>query len=189
MTAQPAPSPPPTPTGNAARDDLATRAMTCYRATPCESDHLDAAWRARAARAVRSLSATLGVDPVHIVATPDPDRVYGLLAVPEIRLVITDPGTAQRYDFIPELGTTAPFILLTPCPGCARLVPTHRVATLADLGRYLACPGAPDADQYPSDPAHEPGCRRRRSDLRYGTAHHPAPGRPAQHSHATSRPA
>jgi hypothetical protein len=170
---------------------LAARATACYQATPPHPAAGEQAWRVRAARAVRILAATLGVDPAHVLAVPDPDRAYGLLAVPEVRLQVSEPRPAagrRVFEFVPEYASGESFVLLAACPGCARPVPAYRVATLADLGRHLTHPAqAPDADQFTSDPAHAPGCPRHRPDPRYATAHRtpPAPA-PAPAPSATT---
>jgi hypothetical protein len=157
---------------------LAARAVACYESAPEPAGPEPAGWRARAARAARVLAATLGVDPGHVIVVPDPDRVYGLLAIPEVRLRVAEPARRGRvFEFVPEYGTSDAFVLLAPCPGCARPVPAHRVGSLADLGRHLARPGAPDAEQFTSDPAHAPGCPHHRPDPRYATAHRAPPGR------------
>jgi hypothetical protein len=188
---------------------LAHRAIGAYRALPAVSS-TDPGWTRRAARALRLLASILGVDPGQITAVPDPDRRYGLLATPEVLLTVTDsnPPTgpdhkpdhdagngvqplAGGYRFVPEYGTTDVFVLMVPCPDCGRDVPTHRVATLADLGRHLTLDGLPDggrsgersgrsragiepdAAQFASDPAHAPACPRHRADPRYASAHRP----------------
>jgi hypothetical protein len=155
------PDPPPDPDLVPPVGALAERALRSYRATPDTYHHLDTAWRTRAARATRTLAATLGVDPAHIVATPDPVRLYGLLAAPEVLLTVTDPTSQAQYTFIPEHTTTHTFALLAPCPACTQPVPTHQITTLADLGRHLAhpaSPAAPDTAHYAADPAHDPTC-------------------------------
>jgi hypothetical protein len=141
---------------------------------------------------MRILAATLGVDPAHVQAVPDPDRMYGLLAVPEVRLRVSEPdppaGGGRVFEFVPEYATSDAFVLLATCPGCARPVPAYRVATLADLGRHLTHPGrAPDADQFTSDPAHTPGCPRHRPDPRYAAAHRSPPAPTASASSSAGR--
>jgi hypothetical protein len=160
---------------------LAARAVACYESVPAPAWPEPSGWRARAARAVRVLATTLGVDPGHVFAVPDPDRVYGLLAIPEVRLRVAEPaGRGRVFEFVPEYGLTDSFVLLAACPGCARLVPAHRVAALADLGRHLARPEAPNAEQFTSDPAHAPGCPHHRPDPRYAATHRAPPGREQQ---------
>jgi hypothetical protein len=162
---------------------LAGRALASYRAAPLDGS-VPQAWRARAARAVRMLAGVLGVDPAQVVAVPDPDRVYGLLALQEVRLSVTESHPAEAgpvcegYEFLPEFGMTEAFVMLWPCPGCSNPVPMYRVATLADLGRHLSGPGDPDVEQFASDPGHAPGCDRFRADPRLGAAYLPPPAIP-----------
>lgn len=118
------------------------------------------------------LAAALGVDPGHVTAVPDSERAHGLSSAPEVRLVVREPGRAGRhFEFVPEYGSTERFVLLAPCPGCQRIVPAFAVATLADLGRHLAEAGAPDAEQFASDPVHRDECSMVRADPRFATAH------------------
>jgi hypothetical protein len=176
------------PGGQPLADDLAIRAVTAARAQATRLAHhpqrVDTVWRERAARATRTLAATLGLDPLVIVAVPDHVRRYGLLGIPEVLLTVTVPtrvlpaaaatGTnypansapeaadTTRYVFIPETGRTDAFLQLLPCPRCARPVPTRRILALVDLGRYLdpevTHHGKADTEQFPADPAHEATC-------------------------------
>jgi hypothetical protein len=158
---------------------LAERAVATHRAAPGDRE-VSPAWRARAARAVRILAATLGVDPAHVVAVPDSVRSYGLMAISEVRLTVADTQDGDaNFTFVPEYGTTDAFVLLASCPGCSRQVPMYRVVSLADLGRHLELGAVdPDVEQFASDPAHAPGCRWFREDIRYATAYRPPPQRP-----------
>lgn len=145
-------------------------------------------WRERVAHLTRLTSSILGVDPACVSAMPDPDRTYLLFAYYEIRLIVADtlldtdppggfpapanpsvPGGAQ-YQFIAGTRSDQPsvLLLLRPCPECAQLVPTYRIATLADLGQIILAERAdppplltPDAREFTTDPAHQRGCAQR----------------------------
>ena len=150
-------------------------------------------WRERAAQLTRLLCSILGVDPACVSAVPDPNRTYLLFEHCDIRLIVADtlldtdpPGgfpapsdpTVQaggEYQFIagPRSDRTSVLLLLRPCPECAELVPTYRIATLADLGQIILAERAdpppllsPDAREFTTDPAHQRGCAQRRPTAR-----------------------
>jgi hypothetical protein len=159
--------------------DLAERAIACYQA---ELGHrgLPSSWRSRAARAAWILAAILGVDPACVSAVPDPDRDIGPQNVGEVRLIVRYPGMpGNGFEFVPEYCSIDTFVLLAGCPGCSRQVPMYRVASLADLGRYLARDGMtePDVEQFVSDPGHERDCSRWQESVGYATSYRSrAPG-------------
>lgn len=141
----------------------ATRALELARAA--DPDHTDrdtsrGIHRLRA-RLVRELTATLGVDPGDVVATADPDRVYG--GYPGQLLTVFDDDCVYR--FIPEVGNDDTFYLLGPCAECGADVPVAKIAQLADLGTHLTggAPSAPHEDQA-WDPNHRPGCPNAATD-------------------------
>lgn len=157
---------------------LISRAVTAARARAALAtrESTDRSWRDCAGRAVRILASTLGVDPVAVLARPDPERRQGLLGTPGVLLYVLTDDTAGPRDgsagfqgellFIPEEGRSDVFLRLMPCADCGRFVPTHRVTSLADLGLHLdpeATRSArePDVPQFHADPAHGPRCRRR----------------------------
>jgi len=152
-------------------------------------------WRERAAHLTRLTSSILGVDPASVSAMPDPDRTYLLFEYCDIRLIVADtllatdhPGApdglppdgpneheAGQYQFIagPRSDRTSVLLLLRPCPECTQLVPTYRIAALADLGQIILAERAdpapllrPDAREFTTDPAHQRGCTQRRPTAR-----------------------
>jgi hypothetical protein len=150
-------------------------------------------WRERAAHLTRLTSSILGVDPACVSAMPDPDRTYLLFAYSDIRLIVADtlldtdppggfPAPADpsvhgggQYQFIagPRSDRTSALLLLRPCPECGELVPTYRIATLADLGQIILADRAdpppllsPDAREFTTDPAHQRGCPQRQPTVR-----------------------
>ena len=150
-------------------------------------------WRERAAHVTRLTSSILGVDPARVSAMPDPDRTYQLFEYCDIRLIVVDTLVAtdpparflappdssvhgeEQYQFItgPRNDRTSVLLLLRPCPECDRPVPTYRIATLADLGQIILAERAdpprlpsPDAREFTTDPAHQPGCTQRKPAYR-----------------------
>jgi hypothetical protein len=174
-----APTPP--PCGGSLVDRAITAARTAALLVP--AGRTDMAWHDRAARAVRILASTLGIHPADVLARPDPTRRYGFLNAPEVLLHINNAGASHAdgfgddLQFIPEIGRTDVFLRLMPCPECRQLVPTHRITSLADLGRHLDPDRAstrrlaPDTEQFATDPEHTPACSRRRPAGAYGTSH------------------
>jgi hypothetical protein len=144
----------------------------------------DAAWRERAARAVRMLAGALGVDPALVLARPDTGRRYGHLGALEVSLTVLPASTStgsradsgkEELTFIPEIGNQQAFLLLRPCPRCGRQVPTYRVLSLVDLGHILdpdrPTPVSADTEQFGTDPGHSGGCPLRRAAVTFGSAH------------------
>lgn len=149
-------------------------------------------WRERAAHLTRLTSSILGVDPACVSAMPDRERAHLLFAYGDIRLIVADtlldtdppefPAPADpsvhgggQYQFITggRSDRTSVLLLLRPCPECTELVPTHRIATLADLGQIVLTERAdpptllsPDAREFTTDPAHERGCTQSQPTVR-----------------------
>ncbi len=150
-------------------------------------------WRERAAHLTRLTSSILGVDPACVSVMPDPDRTNLLFAYTDIRLIVadtlldTDPSggfptpsdpsvhDGGQYQFIAGARSdrTSALLLLRPCPECAELVPTYRIAALADLGQIILAERAdpppllsPDAREFTTDPAHQRGCPQRQPTVR-----------------------
>lgn len=118
----------------------------------------------RRATAAHALATALGVPPEHVTITDDPDRTYGIHGqYPGDRMCVTDPGTGQTWEFLPDHAAHGHgWLLLGPCV-CEALVPVARIATLADLGAELQHPLERRPAECDGDPAHRPGCTYRRT--------------------------
>jgi len=144
--------------------DRATRALDLARtADPDHASREDNGdIRRFRAQLARNLAATLGVDAGLVVATADPNRVYG--GRPGHLLTVTDDETVYR--FVPaSVNWDNAFCLLGPCPACGADVPVSEVAQLADLGHYLvAGPSPAHLDDHRSDRNHLPTCTHAATD-------------------------
>ncbi len=112
---------------------------------------------------VRSLAATLGVDPDLVVPCHDAHRsAHG----PEGRhqqplLTVRQSGDPITYTFIAD--TDSLYSLIWPCPRCASPVPMCRIGRPADLGYFLESrtglgPGWDGPEQFYGDPGHTLDC-------------------------------
>jgi hypothetical protein len=168
LTAPPsAPSPPP-PDRHGALADRALRAARAHRiADPAQwgRRHRDpdqwSQWTRRA-KVARTIAATLQVPVTCVTVTDDPDRTYPKRTgpVPGDLITVTDPATGSGWRFILDFAHPGEgWLLLEDCPGCTALIPTTRIASLADLGEHLDHRGeSRPAVESHTDPAHESGC-------------------------------
>ncbi|WP_231500202.1 hypothetical protein [Saccharothrix sp. NRRL B-16314] len=122
------------------------------------------AWNrwARRARVARTVATALQVPTDAVLATDDPHRTYPTRTgeVPGDLITVTDPATGSTWRFIPDHTTPGQaWLLLDRCPGCDAETSVARVATLADLGDYLA-PGhnAPLLREIRDIADHQPSC-------------------------------
>jgi hypothetical protein len=169
LTPPPSASPSPPAHRHAALADRAIRAAHAHRiADPAvwARRHRDpdqwAQWTRRA-RVARTLAAALHMPVTCVTVTDDPDRTYPKRTgdVPGDLITVTDPTTGRAWRFILDFAHPGEgWLLLENCPSCTALIPTTRIATLADLGEHLDHHGEsrPTAEESHTDPAHRPGC-------------------------------
>lgn len=135
----------------------AARALTNARAADPHHRNREDSYPTRRLRArmARELAAILGVDPVTVTATADPDRSYG--GYPGHLLTVID--NEVTYRFVPTGGFSEDgFCLLGPCPGCGSEVPVAEINQLADLGHYLETGPPQQFDNQLWDRRHHAGC-------------------------------
>jgi hypothetical protein len=109
-----------------------------------------------------AISTLLGIDPVNVTVTDDPDRSYGTWLG---YLISVSDEDSRIYRFIPRVGTEK-FMILDPCPDCHGIVPIAEIFDLADLGRYLDLTAhgrhVPRPPEFDDDPGHAHTCPHRR---------------------------
>jgi hypothetical protein len=137
----------------AADPDFDTRPADPYRAT-------------RRHDLTRLTATSLGLDPVMVTVTDDPNRSYGGWL--GFLITLTDPHSPNPGPrFITRVGTDQ-LLVLGPCPGCPASVPVAEIGGLADLGLHLehdahgrSAPPQHRPPEFATDPAHLDGCPHR----------------------------
>lgn len=133
--------------------DHATRAFRIALAVNPNHNNNDHRARETRARLARTLALILGIDPVTVVATQDPN-------LPRLGHLFTVTDGDTTYQFVPAIEHEGIFYLLGPCPECGAEVPIAEITQLADLGQHLAghAPPPTEFNDHRWDPNHHPTC-------------------------------